>query len=194
MAFRGVMNMPAGAKTLEAAVVANALRVYNAGAIGGLRTAGVYIATRYDHFIKDRYSREGNYRRYKHPDPQVGWTHSSTPGTPPAKQTGDLMNSVRHAVRRLPGRNPVNGQFVRGFGMVEIKVYTQNPYAVDLEYGTSKIAARPNWRTAATDKKMTGTIITNTKAHFVAAERAAARLQVTGVPVTLFGREAMRRG
>ena len=184
--------MPQTATTLQQAVIANALRVYNAGAIGGLRIAGEYIAEYYQQWLQTNYSQKGTGRPYKHPD--IGVTRASLPGQPPAKQTGDLRDSVRRAVTRNPGRNPVNGQFVKGFGKVDIKIYTNHPNAAELEYGTSKIAPRPNWTTARRSKLIMSVIKSNTKARFVGAERAAARARMTGVPVTTFGREALRRG
>jgi len=191
--FTGHMSMPVGAGHLQAAIVANALRVFNAGALGGLRTAGVYIGNYYSSHLKTQYSMIGTGRPYK--DPRTGIrTRASVPGSPPAAQTGDLRDSVRHSVSRKPGRNPVNGQFVKGFGRVEIKVYTHNPYAADLEYGTSKISPRPNWGPTRRNPMILTIIKSNTKARFVAAERAAAGARMTALPITTFGREGSRRG
>jgi hypothetical protein len=125
------------------------------------------------------YSRSGSGTKHKGLP-----SRSSLPGEPPAKQYGELLSSVKFNVSRKPGRAAATGKFVKGFGKTEIKIYTKNPYAAALEFGTSgkgkKIAKRPAWKPihdlfAAHSKRLIAVpIMYGQPMNFVKAERKAA--------------------
>jgi hypothetical protein len=188
-----VMNMPKGATSLADAIIANALRVYNGGSMF-LRVAGGHIGNQYSIEMKRLYGQEGSGKPYQKKKYGKEPVKASLPGQPPARQLGDLQNSVKFAVSRMPGRAAGSGRFVKGFGKTVVSIYTKSPHAVALEKGTSQIAARPAWIVANQNMKMRAMIANNVKAWFVRGERKAARTKVVGVPTVMFPREKSRAG
>jgi hypothetical protein len=77
---------------------------------------------------------------------------SSSPGDPPARQSGDLMESVRYFYD-LGKLRSVVGPFVKG---ATIDNPVSIPYANDLEYGAPlrRIAPRPFMRRALAEFKV----------------------------------------
>ena len=75
----------------------------------------------------------------------------SSPGEPPGKITGTLGRSITHEVEKKPGR-------------IVGRVGTNITYAVPLEFGTSKMAARPFIRPGLErNKERVGRIIASGK-------------------------------
>ena len=178
-----------GREQLVKQTLANAVRVYNAGAMA-LRPVGRTVGNAYREALQAKYSMPGTGK--KHPNLPFP---SSAPGQPPAAQTGELKNSIRVSVSRVPGR--AGGQFVKGFGQTVIKISTTLPYAAQLEFGTGSggkgTAARPAW-TPVNTAFSTGTLVSlaiqNAKPiNFVSAERAAAAAGMMAVASTTLGRE-----
>ena len=187
------MVLPKGTTSLADAIIANALRVYNGGAMQ-LRVAGGHIGNQYSIEMKRLYGQEGAGKPYTKKKYGKDPVKASLPGQPPARQLGDLQESVKFAVSRMPGRAAGSGRFVKGFGKTVVSIYTKSPYAAALEKGTTKIAARPAWIVANHNKKMRTMIATNCKAWFVRGERKAARTKAGGVPTVRFPRESGRKG
>ncbi len=77
---------------------------------------------------------------------------SSSPGDPPARQTGDLMESVRY-IYDVANLRSVVGPFVKG---ATIDNPTAIPYASPLEYGAPirKLAPRPFMRRSLAEFKV----------------------------------------
>jgi len=73
-------------------------------------------------------------RTYPVPDTQQTYT-ASAPGEPPARRTGELARSYQT-------HEPMSGT-------PEAYVGTDSPYALPLEKGTRRMAARPHFRPAA---------------------------------------------
>ena len=179
-----------GPGELERAVLANAIRIFNAGATMGLRPAGRTIGAAWKAEVQRLYSQPGTGKHHK------GMPfRSSSAGEPPAEQTSELKESVRYKVSRKPGR--AGGQFINTFGQTEIVIYTTTPYAGTLELGTKgkgkQIAARPAWVPARQNmlhrKVIFRAIVSNPGGNFISAERkAAAALQLAN-PKTTFARE-----
>jgi phage gpG-like protein len=85
--------------------------------------------------VVDKYSTPGTGRVYEKYNPRR--THqASSPGDPPAPDTGALRNSVQIT------------QTERGY-----RVGTNLEYAPPLEYGTPRIAPRPAWRPAIDESR-----------------------------------------
>ena len=183
-----------GKGELERAVIANAVRVFNAGATVGLRPVGEQFGAAFRDHVQVQYSQPGTGKKYDHLP-----NRSSAPGQPPAAQTGQLKASVKYRVTRTPGRSVKTGQFVKGFGRVVIQIYTKNPYAVGLELGTfgkgKSVAERPAWKPvndmwfANYAALIWVPIMKAAPLNFVKAERAAAASMMLANPTTTFNRE-----
>ena len=180
-----------GREQLVRQTLANAVRVFNGGAMA-LRPVGRTVGNAYKEALRAKYSTPGTGR--KHPNLPFA---SSAPGQPPAAQTGELKNSIRVSVSRVPGRSAASGQFVKGFGETVVKISTTLPYAAQLEFGTDSggkgIGARPAW-TPVNRSFATGTLVSlaiqNAKPmNFVSAERAAAAVGMVGNASATLGRE-----
>ena len=181
-----------GPGELERAVLANAIRIFNAGATMGLRPAGRTIGAAWKAEVQRLYSQPGTGKHHK------GMPfRSSSAGEPPAEQTSELKESVKYKVSRKPGRSVATGQFVKGFGQTEIVIYTTTPYAGTLELGTKgkgkQIAARPAWQPARQNmlhrKVIFRAIVSNPDGNFIEAERKAAAAMKLANPKTTFARE-----
>ena len=90
--------------------------------LSGARTGRVYTT----YFFTDG---AGNVRPIGHRPPH----QASAPGEAPARDTGELIRSMRYNSKRLRDG-------------AEIIVRNEAPYATYLEYGTSKMLARPFFR------------------------------------------------
>jgi hypothetical protein len=190
-----------GPGQLSQAIIANAVRIFNAGGMG-LRGSGVQIGERFKAEVQALYSTPGTGKPHK--TKKAGGAsimHApSVPGQPPAMLTGELRDSVRYAVYRKPGRG-AGGKFVPSFGKTEIVIYTRVPYAYDLEMGTrgkgKQIAKRPAWRVVHNKWAVPGPgsrLVQAAVSHgypdnFIAAERRAASQMMLGNPKGIFGRE-----
>ena len=75
---------------------------------------------------------------------QLGIHRASSPGRPPAVDTGTLRRSIQSDVSKLKQRNP------------RVRVGTNLMYAPGLEYGTKRVARRPYMRVTA--RRMRGEI------------------------------------
>ena len=178
-----------GKGDLERAIIANAVRIFNAGAMG-LRPAGQTIGAAWKAEIQRLYSQPGSGTKHKKAGPR-----SSAPGEPPAEQTGTLKESVRYKVSRKPGR--AGGQFINTFGETEITIYTTNPYAGLLELGTKgkgkQILKRPAWVPARENmifrKVILRAVVSNPSGNFIKSERKAAAALKLANPKTTFARE-----
>ena len=105
-----------GGQQLTNAIMANALRVFNAGGMG-LRGSAIEIGTKYRAQVQKKYRTAGTGKS----DKRFGVDHrSSAPGQPPARRTGRLHDSVQFSVTRKPGRAMATGRFVKGFGKTEV--------------------------------------------------------------------------
>lgn len=80
--------------------------------------------------LKDKLSGQGSGRTYQIPGTNQTYTASS-PGEPPAERTGELKESYEYMI------NPL-GDTITGY------LGTNNEVAKMLEFGTSKMAARPH--------------------------------------------------
>ena len=192
-----------GGQQLTNAVMANAIRVFNAGGMG-LRGSGTEIGTKFKAQVQKLYRSPGTGKS----DRRFGEDHrSSSPGQPPARRTGRLHDSVQFAVYRLPGRagGAKGGKFVKGFGKTEIVIYTRIEYALYLEQGTkgtgksAGTAPRPVWVPVHKSWSKPGegmgirgiyhAIRYGKPDNFVAAERRAAKAMMLANPATTFARE-----
>ena len=205
-----VCPTPPGLKpiSIEEMIVANALNVYNAGARLGLKRAGRLVGRRYTMGIKAGYGQPPSTLGNPYVHKTVGKTRSSAPGTPPAKQSGKLLRSVKFISSQLPvrGASPGSGKMgklMKGFGATAIEVFSTEDYARDLEFGYigdygNYVAARPLWRPTATGvnkigKDLVGNftsggggyISKTTRVNFVKSERAAAAKLFASTPTRL---------
>ena len=189
-----------GKGQLTQAIMANAVRVFNAGGMG-LRGSGTQIGEAFKAQVQAMYSTPGTGKPVVTKMGKATVIHTpSVPGQPPAPLTGDLRNSVQYAVYRKPGRG-AGGKFVPSFGKTEIVIYTKIPYALELEMGTrgkgKQIAKRPAWRPVHTKWAVPGpgsrlvqsAIEFGFPDNFIAAERRAASKMMLGSPKGIFGRE-----
>jgi hypothetical protein len=184
---------------LTQAVMANAIRVFNAGGMG-LRGSGIDIGKRFKEQIQELYNQPGTGKPYKTNKGGATIHVPSAPGRPPARLTGRLHDSVQYAVYRKPGRGG-GGKFVPGFGKTEIVIYTRVPYAMDLESGITgkgkKMAKRPAWlpvhikwaRPGAGQMLVAAAVQFGQPDNFIAAERRAAAAMMLGNPGGIFTRE-----
>ena len=185
---------------LTQAVMANAIRVFNAGG-RGRRGSGISIGKRFKEQIQTLYSQPGTGKPYKTNKGGVTTHIPSAPGQPPARLTGRLHDSVKYAVYRKPGRGG-GGKFVPSFGKTEIVIYTRVPYAMALESGISgkgkKMAKRPAWypvhlkwaRPGTGQMWVASAVQFGPPDNFIAAERRAAAAMMLGNPGGIFAREA----
>lgn len=185
---------------LTRAIMANAIRVFNAGGMG-LRGSGISIGKRFKEQVQELYNQPGTGKPYKTNKTGAPTIHTpSAPGRPPARLTGRLHDSVQYAVYRKPGRGG-GGRFVPSFGKTEIVIYTRVPYAMDLESGISgkgkKMAKRPAWlpvhikwaRPGAGQMLIAAAVQFGRPDNFIAAERRAASAMMLGNPGGIFTRE-----
>jgi hypothetical protein len=186
---------------LTQAIMANAIRVFNAGGMG-LRGSGIEIGKLFKEQVQELYSQPGTGKPYKTKKTGAPTIHiPSVGGRPPARLTGALHDSVQYAVYRKPGRGG-GGRFVPGFGKTEIVIYTRVPYAMDLESGISgkgkrKMAKRPAWlpvhikwaRPGAGQMLIAAAVQFGRPDNFIAAERRAAAAMMLGNPGGIFTRE-----
>ena len=190
-----------GGQQLTNAVMANAIRVFNAGGMG-LRGSATEIGTKFRAQVQKKYRSPGTGKS----DRRFGEDHrSSAPGQPPARRTGRLHDSVQFAVYRKPGRAAATGRFIPGFGKTEVAIYTRVEYALWLEQGkkgTGKSAGRaprPAWLPVHQMWSRPGegmgirgiyhAIRYGKPDNFVAAERRAAKAMMLANPATTFARE-----
>ena len=190
-----------GGQQLTQAIMANALRVFNAGGMG-LRGSAIEIGTKYRAQVQKQYRTPGTGKS----DKRFGEAHrSSAPGQPPARRTGRLHDSVQFSVSRKPGRSSTTGRFVKGFGKTEVSIFTKVEYAEYLEKGQrgtgkkKERAPRPAWlpvhRQWATPGEGMGirgmyhAIRYGKPDNFVAAERRAAKALMVANPATTFARD-----
>jgi len=182
-------------------IVANAVQVFNAGAMA-LKPVGIQIGALYAAQIQQMYSRPGSGKKNKKKD---GSSHrASAPGQPPAPDTGELRDSVRFTAYRKPGNALGTGKFVKGFGKTEIVIYTRNKYAATLEGGSKgkgkQIAARPAWRPVHLHwrgpkgrRHISGLIMFGKPDNFLQAERRHAARLTSANPRGTIGREVAGR-
>ena len=103
----------------------------------------------------------------------------SKPGEPPKVATSALLNSIRFTITKSPKRGSA-GRFTPSRGAVRINIIADTPYAKALEFGTSRVAARPYF-TPTFQNKGFATFISKTVSHkFVTLERFAAGKGRTG--------------
>jgi hypothetical protein len=188
--------MPRPVPDMSTLILANAMRVFNAGARYGLKAAGGTVGGKYSKTIKDMYGHPGGGGRpYLHK--KLGKVViSSTPGTPPAKQAGDLQNSIGFTFGRSAARNLRTGQFAKGGTKTVVQVFSTSPYAPEHEFGYGGLPVRPVWTTAAHDMKVLASKIAYpTAIVFAAAERAAAKRYAASspLPVTIIGQQSAIR-
>jgi hypothetical protein len=188
--------MPKPVPNMSTLILANAMRVFNAGARYGLKAAGGTVGTKYSKAIRDMYGTPGGGGRpYFHK--KLGRVViSSAPGTPPAKQAGDLQDSVGFTFGRSAARNLQTGQFAKGGTQTIVQVFSTSAYAPEQEFGYGGLPVRPTWTTAARDMNLlSSAIIHPTALLFGAAERAAAKRYATSspLPVTIIGQQAAIR-
>lgn len=189
-----------GKGQLTQAIIANAVRIFNAGGMG-LKGSGVQIGEAFKAQVQALYATPGTGKPVMTKIGMATVIHSpSVPGQPPAMLTGDLRDSVQYGVVRKPGRG-AGGKFVPSFGRTEIVIFTRNPYAYDLEMGTrgkgKQIAKRPAWRVVHNKWAVPGPgsrMVQAAVSHgfpdnFIAAERRAASKMMLGNPKMVFGRE-----
>ena len=189
-----------GPGQLSQAIIANAVRIFNAGGMG-LKGSGVQIGERFKAEVKALYSTPGTGKPVVTKMGMATVVHTpSVPGQPPAPFTGELRESVQYGVLRKPGRG-AGGKFVPSFGRTEIVIFTRNPYAYDLEMGTKgkgkEIHKRPAWRVVHNKWAVPGPGSRMVQAaiefgypdNFIAAERRAASKMMLGNPKGIFGRE-----
>ena len=189
-----------GPGQLTAAVIANAVRVFNAGSMG-LRSSGISIGEKFKAEVQALYMTPGTGKPYQ--AKKGGKTIQHVPSVapnPPARLTGELHDSVKYAVTRIPGRG-AGGKFVPTFGKTEIVIYTKNPYAMDLEAGTKGkgkvVAKRPVWIKVHKmfaipgpgSRFVQGAVRFAVPDNFIKAERRAAAAMMVAVPKTTLGRE-----
>ena len=188
--------MPKPVPDISTLILANAMRVFNAGAGYGLKTAGGTVGRKYSKTIKDKYGTPGGGGRpYFHK--KLGKVViSSAPGMPPAKQAGDLHDSVGFTFGRSAARNLQTGQFAKGGTKTIIQVFTSSPHAPKHEFGYGGLPVRPVWTTVARDMRvLTTTIAYPTALLFAAAERVAAKKYAASspLPVTIIGQQTAIR-
>ncbi len=186
---------------LTQAIMANAIRVFNAGGMG-LRGSGISIGKRFKEQIQEQYNRPGTGKPYKTNKTGAVTIHTpSAPGHPPARLTSRLHDSVKYAVYRKPGRGG-GGRFVPSFGKTEIVIYTRVPYAMSLEsgiHGKGKrvMERRPAWfpvhrlwaRPGPGSRLIAAEVQFGQPDNFIAAERRAASAMMLGNPGGIFTRE-----
>ena len=191
--------MPAAPPNLGQILFANALRVFSAGSgrgESGLKVAGRAIGARYTAKVQEDLSKSGGGGKpYKHRYNWVGQTVSSAPGTPPARQSGELHDSIGFNVTRVVGKNAGTGKFMQS-GRVVVNVFSTSPYAHLHEFGLG-LPKRPTWLPLLRNQELRTFIATTARLHFVAEElRAIARFKAslsTPLPPMIIGRAGALR-
>ena len=159
--YLGPMTSPKG---IIGATLANAQLVFDAGK-KSLPTAGKAIGAKSVTAVRSKIDTQGPPR--------------SRPGKPPNIDRGELIKSIRFTITKSPKRGS-GGQFTPSRGAVRINIIAGTPYAKTLEFGSSKVAARPFFTPTFQNKGFI-TFVRKTVAHkFVTLERFAARKRGSG--------------
>lgn len=98
---------------------------------------------------------------------------ASKPGQPPRKDEGSLHDSIEFSVLKNPKRGS-GGKFTPSRGAVRVNIFSKIPYASELEFGTSKMTARPFFTPVFQNKQFAVGIQKTVIKLFVKAERLAA--------------------
>lgn len=175
---------------LAQAITLNALRGFKAG-VRGLKPAGIAIGTEWKEKIQLGYSKSGGGGKpYTNPKTKQ-IVISSAVGTPPARQTGELHDSVEFRVSKVPSRG-AGGRFQKS-GAVNVSIWADSEYAAAHEFGVD-VPHRPNWRPVAQQMAAQQRVTIITRRYFLLHRNKGIAAMAPTIEVNTLNRRAASLG